>query len=225
MLVIRLHAQANLPEIRQALCPAGRLSGIGHRRHDQGHKNADDRDDHQKFNQRKCFTTSPGLCPPTGRSRFTRKVARHRSKLSFPESPRFVCKVLKRQCLCNRIRACHTGPPGGHFQSTPPPYTTTICGGSELGGNQKNVHRHDRKQLTNHAETPARAGGLQHKVRVGLLTPRLGWRAFSFNLFQTLLTEAFALNNGRQSLLVRRRATCQHRVTAAGPFRVRTGIP
>lgn len=70
--------------------------------------------------------------------------------------------------------------------------------------------------MTNHAETLALARLLRQKVRVGLLTPRLGQRAFSSSRNRS--------NNGSMRLFASR-AACQHRVTAAGPYRSCTGFP
>lgn len=70
--------------------------------------------------------------------------------------------------------------------------------------------------MTNHAETLALARLLRQKARVGLLTPRLGQRAFSSSRNRS--------NNGSMRLFASR-AACQHRVTAAGPYRLFTGFP
>ncbi len=70
--------------------------------------------------------------------------------------------------------------------------------------------------MTNHAETLALARLLRQKIRVGLLTPRLGQRAFSSSRNRS--------NNGSMRLFASR-AACQHRVTAAGPYRSCTGFP
>lgn len=70
--------------------------------------------------------------------------------------------------------------------------------------------------MTNHVEALALASGIRQKARVGLLTPRLGQRAFSSWRNRS--------NNGSIWLMANH-AACHHRVTAAGPYRSRTGFP